>query len=77
MMSQPVSFPLQIDYPAHLPYAAIGPVERVGDKIRITYQDAQELKACLELHREAHRLQADVTSEYAKSRLTVSTKELI
>jgi hypothetical protein len=73
-----VNFPLQIDYPSSLPYAAIGPVERVGDKIRITYQDAQELKACLELHKEAHRLQADITNEYAKSRLIIATtKELI
>jgi hypothetical protein len=68
-MSQPITFPLQIDYPAHLPYAAIGPVERLGDKIRVTYQDALELKACLEFHQAAHLCVADAKSGYVPIKL--------
>jgi hypothetical protein len=80
---QPVRSPLRISYPANLPYAAPGSpqdglqAEVVGDRVIVTYTSLKELRECLELHREARRMQADVTPDYAKLRLVVSTKELI
>jgi hypothetical protein len=78
MMSQPVNFPLRISYPAHLPYASIraNAVELAGDRVIITYSDVQELKTCLELHREAHLLVADSKSGYVPVKLEVTTREL-
>lgn len=69
------NFPLRISYPLDRPYAHIraNAVELVGDRVIITYQDAQELKACLEIH----RLVSEAITEYAKVELVVATRELI
>lgn len=56
------NFPLRISYPADRPYAGLQ-IEKAGDRVIITYQDASELRECLRFHKLAQVIERKVKQE--------------